>query len=335
MTGGALQVKFWPMRVTLRPYTLLTGSALLATACERSKAPAARDTTAAIVATAPDTTARVPEPLSWDSTDGGPVMVVRFVGTTAPTSAARVVFPQYTDSALPDTVRFSDNPLSKRILDLFDRRGKVGEATLEKMQPHQWAGPGCTEWPTATLLSRGKAPRAPLPAWSLALLGGHAEGVPLDSIEGLSRTDSARLAAEATRLASTLPDDTIAAFRGIPFAVRTAYRFAAVKTVDALIADVVRKVNQEASPLEQHTLIVAERPHADSAARYTTVYSERSSGSEEGVESTELLAALSLGSPPRTVLVLSRLGDETGAFALLERNDGRWRLRWTSVHTGC
>ncbi len=273
--------------------------------------------------------------MAWDSADGGPVLVVHSLATAVPASAARVVFPQYSDSALPDTVRFAGNPLPKRMLDLFDRRGKVGEATLEKMETHQWAGPGCTEWPEATLLPRSRAAAVSLPVWSVALLGGRAQGIPLDSIEGLSRTDSARLAAEATRLASILPHDTVAAFRGIPFAVRTAYRFVASTTVDALIADVVRKVNQEASPLEQHTLIIAERHRGDSTARFTTVYSERSAGSEEGVETSELLTALSMGSPPRPVLVLSRLGDETAAYALLERVDGRWRVRWTSVHTGC
>jgi hypothetical protein len=66
------------------------------------------------------------------------------------------------------------------------------------------------------------------------------------------------------------------------------------------------------------------------------VYSDRASGSEESLITTELLAAVRLPSPPRTALILLREGFDTNAYALLERSPrGEWRVRWTSVRTGC
>ena len=145
----------------------------------------------------------------------------------------------------------------------------------------------------------------------------------------------ARLAADITRLASTAPNDTARTFRGIPFSVRTAYRFTPVAGIEAVVADIVRSLNQEANPLEEHTLIVGERP-AGSTTPFRLAYREVTAGSDETLESSDVLAAVTMGTPPHVDLVLAREGYESNAYALLERQpDGSWRLRWTSAHTGC
>ncbi|MFN2399608.1 MAG: hypothetical protein ABR543_13370 [Gemmatimonadaceae bacterium] len=309
-------------------------STSLTTACDRPEPSLTIDSTELVVPAAVDSVElEVPmEFSSWDRS-AGQVFAVR---GAQPTDAS-VVYPTYTDSTLPDTVRFSGAGVRNATMEAFDRSGLVGKLHLSKTTAEEWIAPSCIDWPSASVEPVGGSA---IPSWTVAFLEGRVRPVPLDSIETLSRSDSARIAAEATRLASALPRDTALAFRGIPFSVRSVYRFHSAAGVDGLLADVIRRVNQEANPLEEHILLVAERDSAagqrDVATRYRTVYFERTSGTEETVETTEILAAITLRSPPRTGLVLGRVGQESGAYSLLERSrDGRWRVRWTSVHTGC
>jgi hypothetical protein len=310
---------------------LLALLALLA-ACERARPVPRADTTHVVPvesARVAPTGAVVPAASGWDAS-AGPVMLVH---GGQPTSAA-VIFPEFSDSALPDTVRFDVGAVRGAAVDLFGHAGAMGSARVAKVAPSTWAGEGCIEWPTAGLQLTEASPRAT--GWSVGFLAGRAEPVPLDSIEGMTRADSARLAADLTRLASALPADTARTFRGVPFSVRMAYRFPSAPGVQAIVADVVRKLNQEATPLEQHTLLVAERDGADGQARYRVVFSERSAGSEETLELPAVLAAVRFASPSRGALVLLGVGVVASAFALVERDaDGRWRRRWVSARTGC
>lgn len=249
-------------------------------------------------------------------------------------TTAHVVFPQYRDSALPDTVRFDQTAVPTAVLELFGPTGKVGTARVGSVSATVWSGDGCIEWPAAHLELQTDGARAA--GWTVAFLEGRLQPIPLDSIEGLASTDSAQLAAAITRLASTLPDDTAHTFRGVPLSVRMAYRFTAAPGVQALVADVVRTLNLEATPLEQHTLLVAERRGGTGAEGYRVVYHSRSAGSEETLETTDVLAAVRFAGSNRVALVLLREGMESSAYALLERDErGRWHQRWTSVHTGC
>jgi hypothetical protein len=96
----------------------------------------------------------------------------------------------------------------------------------------------------------------------------------------------------------------------------------------------VRQINQEATPLQERTFLVAERSQADSTL--ATVYSERSYGDEETVESREILAAILLGGSRNAALVLSHDFGNATAYALIERgDDGRWRARWKSPRRRC
>lgn len=266
---------------------------------------------------------------AWNSA-AGTMLLVR--GDTP--SAAWVVFPQYVDSALPDTVRFDLQSLRNSRVELQARNGAKDTARVATLTGTTWVGDECIEWPRATV--QQAATGAPPPDWSVAFVRGAVSPVPLDSIEGLSSPDSAQLAAELTRLASALPVAESRTFRSIPFAVRTAYLFSAAPGIQGVIADVVQKLNQEANPLEQHTLIIAERDSAHADSTFHTVYHERTSGSEEKLETTEVLAAVRYESSSHMALVLLRDGAESSAYAMLERDSrGRWRVRWTSVYTGC
>lgn len=304
--------------------------ALSALACERSRSTPTTDTTTTAVRNAVPTTPMPRVPSSgWDASAGA-VLVVR---DSVPSSGF-VVFPQYTDSVLPDTVRFESESLRGTALDLLGRAGQVGEARVGAITSQEWSGSGCIEWPTASLHAIGDTTLPP--AWSVAFTAGLVQPIALDSLDALSRPDSARLAADITRLASALPHDTVPAFRGVPFAVDRAYRFSLASGTQVIVAEVVRRLNQEANPLEQEILLVAERANTTNAARPHTVYFERHSGSEDRLETFDVLAAVLLGAPRHPALVLMREGPETNAYALLERgSDGQWRLRWTSARTGC
>jgi hypothetical protein len=90
----------------------------------------------------------------------------------------------------------------------------------------------------------------------------------------------------------------------------------------------------EANPLEEHTLLIAERDSATAPLR--VVHFDRRAGTEESVEAVELLAAVRLGPDAHPALVLVHVGYETTAYTLLERlGPARWRTRWRSVTTGC
>lgn len=255
-----------------------------------------------------------------------------FVRGNSPTEGY-VVFPSITDSTPSDDVHFDSALARNTTAELFERSGGGTAAHVSAMSGGEWNADQCIEWPAVKMSVASDA--ATGQGWTVAFLKGRARAIPLDTIETMSHADSATLAADITRLVSTIPNDTARTFRGIPYSVRTAYRFTPAAGVEAVVADVVRTLNQEATPLEEHTLIVGERP-SGSNSPYRLAYREVTSGSDETLESSDVLAAVTIGTPPRVYLVLALEGYESNAYALLERKlDGSWRLRWTSAHTGC
>lgn len=303
---------------------------LACAACERSRKPVESDTATSkqpqSAAPSESATPVAPTATTWDAA-AGPVLLVR---GDAPDSAY-VVFPQYSDSTIPDNVRFDVARIQNAEVDLYGHAGAVGSARVRSVGDRSWRAGECIEWPMANVALPGDSASA---GWSVALLRSDVAAIKLDSIEGLAPLDSARLAAEITRLVSALPGDTSRAFRGIPFAVRNAYRFTVADGTPAIAADVVRKLPQEAMPLEEHTFLIAEK--RGSSQRYSVVYHQRTSGTEESLVTIELLAALKLPNPERTALALLLEGYDTNAYSLLERDArGNWQMRWTSVRTGC
>ena len=281
--------------------------------CERAKAPPAGDTAAVRAqGVAADSAAAVTRATTWDAS-AGPVLLV---AGESPTRAFVLV---------PDSTNVSGGlagiprPAS---VTLFGRNGTVQTAEL----PNVADAGACV---TATLRA------APPPRqWNVGFIGGVVAPVPMDSVESFSRDDSLALTTGTIRLASALPNDSAGRFSGLPFAVRSIWRFALSEGRQVVVATLTRQINQEATPLQERTLLVAERSTSDSTM--TTAYSERSYGDEETIETRDVLAAVLLGTTRNAAIVLSRdFGVET-AYGLIERgDDGRWRSRWASPRRRC
>ena len=144
--------------------------------------------------------------------------------------------------------------------------------------------------------------------------------------------DSAALAVALAQTVATLPVAVDPTFRGLPFRVRSAYKFS-LDTVDVVIADVVRAVNEEANPRVEHLLIFGERPHGASR-KFNVSYYTRTAGAEESTQATEMLAVVRIANRPAVVVNVEY--DEGGKLGLVERTaPGEWRLTWNSAYTDC
>ena len=297
---------------------ILASSALtVLAACERANEPGSRADTTLPPAVGAVESLPAAEPLSrWDSS-AGIVLLVR------DDSVTRAVYP---------TVRQLD---STAVLDEALVRGFVAEAVAAdgSVAPLRIRGfapieEECAVWPAVVLSAD------PAREWTVAFQRGTSVPMALRPIESLPSSDSARLAAQLTRLAASLPNDTARAFRGLPFMVRAAHGFTPESGVEAMAAEIVRRVNVEANPREETLLLIAERdsPSGD----WRVVYSERASGDEIHVERATPLAAVKLGAAGLPTLVLERAGADWIAYALVQRQpDGRWRESWESAHSGC
>jgi hypothetical protein len=289
-------------------------------ACERAREQPRTDTT--YVAPPADTTDSVvatPVASTWDAT-AGPALIVHDLAS----DDALVVPPE----PGPLSVDSLADAIEHLTLDLVSPTGAAGRALVTAASP--LTDPRCTGWLSVDLRPE---PDARTREWTIAFAAGRATPLPLTPIETLPSADSARLAADIARLASALPDSADSPFRGIPFVVRSAYRFTPAPGRAAVVADLVRRLPQEAMPLEEHTLLVAERDSAAPDRAMTVAYSERTSATEERIITGEALGAVSIGG--RTRLIVARLGYERTAYAILERSaSGRWRVRWTSP-SGC
>jgi len=303
---------------------------VLAGACERKAAPRPPDSViGSTQSVAVPPTASTPRVSGWNA-DAGTALLVRGEG-----GDALVVVPGAPgDSSTDDAAGTVDAVLPGDVA-LFTRSGAVGHARAELAAPGVPAGgDDCVRWPTARL---GPASGADaVPAWTVGFAGGSPVPLALDSLETATPADSAGLAAAVTRLASGLTDDTVRALRGVPFTVRSARRFDLPDGTQAVVGVLTRALNQEASPIGEHILLVAERPAGAAASAWKVAYHEREAGREEDVASTEVLAAVALGAQRRPTLVLARALSDGNRYALLERTaPGAWRVRWTSVVGGC
>ena len=165
------------------------------------------------------------------------------------------------------------------------------------------------------------------PSWSVGLLGRTARLLRMDSIEALPAADSARLAADLARLASGLATHQNSRFSGLPFVVLGAHRLQAGDR-QFLIAHLVRRLNQEALPLEERTLIIAERAASSPTPEpYAVTYSQRSEGTEDTAEHFEVLAAVQGRSSPLLIFARDQLSNTT--YEILERAPEGWHARWS------
>lgn len=169
------------------------------------------------------------------------------------------------------------------------------------------------------------SPAAATP-WSVALQARSVTPFRMDSIEALSPSDSAGLSVELARVASSVPDSSGSRFSASPFVVLSARRFEALGR-RIVVAHLVRRLPQEASPLEEHTLVIAERADSAEGGPYVAAHYERSEGREETVDHYEVLAAVR--SREAVFLLLSREREAQTVYEILQRTKTGWRTRWS------
>jgi hypothetical protein len=257
---------------------------------------------------------------NWNP-DAGPVMIV---SSGNGNDTVGVVLPEATDSTL-QSFRGITPPVAGLTFDLFGRGGRVASSIAVAPITQVDSTAECSSWP----IGRLKSPRG---NWQVGFVSGRVQAIEIDSIEAMPAADSSALAVSLAQTAATLPVAADPNFRGLPFRVRNAYRFA-LDTVDVIVADVVRTVNEEANPRVEHLLIVGERPRRTSGKLDLGYYS-RTAGPEESTQATEVLAVVRIGRRPAVVVNVEY--EEGGKLGLVERiASGGWRATWKSAYTDC
>ena len=271
-------------------------AAVAALACDRApRAPA--DTTR------PDTAAPVRRPdlpANW-SAELGPVFLVPAEGE----GMAMLLYPS--------------DPTTAAVTGQLQLLSPAGDSTTTQATLVAPDSGVCGEAPTLRLSTD-------LPhSWTAGLRTRRARVLAMDSIGAMTPADSARTVAELARLASALPG-TEAKFVGLPFVVVDARQFDDADR-QYLVAHLVRRLPQEATPLEERVFVVAERARTPANASFTTTHHLRSAGTEETADHYEALAVLRGDSS--LYLLLARDRDARTSYELLERTRSRgWRVRW-------
>ena len=285
--------------------------------CDRTKeAGRQTDTTLPPTVGAVESLAAGGSPRRWEGS-AGTVLLIR------DDSLTRAIYP--TLRQLDSTAVLDEDLVRDFTAEAVAAEGAAGSLRIRGFAP---IDEECAVWP-AVALSADSAR-----SWTVAFQRGVASPIVLRPIESLPSADSARLAAQVTRLAALLPNDTSRAFRGLPFVIRAAHRFTPSSGFEAVVAEVLRRVNVEANPREETLLVIAERDAP--TGEWHVVYSERASGDELHVQRATPLAAVTLGPQRLPTVVIERTGADWVTYALLQRSrDGVWRESWESAQSGC
>jgi hypothetical protein len=259
---------------------------------------------------------------NWD-VGAGPVMLLS-VGNSSDSVA--IVLPEATDSTI-ESIQDVVPPISGFVFELFGRSGKIDSTLVSPLTATADTGRECNAWP----LGRTKSAHA---SWRVGFVRGNVKAIPLDSIESLPSTDSAMLAASLAQSAATLPVSSDPIFRRLPFRVQSAYIFR-LDSVEVVIADIVRTLNEEANPRIEHLLLIGERP-TGTKGRYAVAYFSRIAGAEETMQATDVLAAVEIGTSRRPAIIVNVESEEGAKLGLIERTGtGQWRSTWKSAYTTC
>ncbi|HTR76850.1 MAG TPA: hypothetical protein VMH39_02010 [Gemmatimonadaceae bacterium] len=284
-------------------------------ACERPRGEAANSVSVTAGGATRDTLGPAASAVTeyWPSYLGSMLLV----GTEVPTRATLIP----SDSS---AAAVAEPPKPARAF-LIGRDRRVQVALVTPALP---SSDGC--W-TGSIQSGG----APLRPWTAGFVADSIHPVALDSIAGLKKVDSIYFSAEATRLASIIPGDSTDEFFGLPFVVETLWHFGIPGDTDILIATLQRQINQEAMPLQERTLIVAEQDSSTSGS-FVATYAERSSGEEETIETREVLGVMMTGQPAQPTIILARDFGDGVSYALIERTASRqWHVGWSSAKRKC
>jgi hypothetical protein len=209
---------------------------------------------------------------------------------------------------------------SAGVVTLVTRGGQLQRATV--------APSGADACSPATVSAEDGAPLLP---WSVALGGQGVTPVTVDSLGSLSRADSMALGRAVTRLASQLPGDSVGRFEGRAFNLETLWSMQPEGLPRTVVATLRRQIDQEASPLEERTFVVAEQ--SVTTGEWTVAYWERSQGLGESVEAREFLAAVVQAG--RAAMLVSRDYGDGVALSMLQRRGTEWVLAWTSARRRC
>jgi hypothetical protein len=294
-----------------------------ATACTADKKTADTDTSAALPGPVSVPSAGLVK-TGWEDSVAGPAV---FLPVPDNSAAALVVLPMMNDSTLSHDSTATADGLLGMSLELFDRMGSAGLVQLRSRAQVPIAE-GCLSWPVLAF------DQASPKNWRIGFKKGVVTSIPLDSLEGASPADSTFITTELARLASALSASNDPAFQGLPFSVRKAYRSKSGST-PILVGDIVRKINEEANPREEHLLLIAE-PNPSDRPHYATVFHSRAAGSEEAVRTSDVLAAVEFVKNKRKALLVSFEYENGSRITLIERSmNGMWRAVWRSAYTGC
>jgi hypothetical protein len=320
-----------PRRVLVTVLASVAGAVASSGGCDRAGDAPRPDTVVPVpsIVAAVDSPA-LPAASGWDP-GAGPVLLV-----AARPDAAIIVFPEVQGEHAAAELQFDTAAVRGSAAMLVDRTGATVTTTLgEATTPGE--DEECVGWP----LLRVASPSGATTPWTVGFVGrGRSTPIPLDSVGSLSAADSAALVAEIARLASAIPTRD-RAVRGLPFFVQDVRRFRAAPGVEALVAHVIRRVHQEANPLEERTLLIAERDSsaeqsAQGAKRYTLAFHLRAVGREETLEGSEVLAAFTRPPGSQAMLVIARESEGGVRYSILQRGGARqWRVKWTSALVRC
>jgi hypothetical protein len=259
---------------------------------------------------------------NWN-VNAGPVMLLS-AGNSS--DSVSIVLPEATDSTIE---LFQDvaPPVSGFVFELFNRGGKVDSTRVLPQKMGTDTTRDCTAWPV------GKT-QSTRPDWRVGFVRGNVIASPLDSIQSLASADSAMLAASLAQTAATLPVSSDPTFRKLPFRVQSAYTLR-LDSVEVVIADIVRTLNEEANPRIEHLMLIGERP-IQSKGKYAVGYFSRVAGPEETMQATEVLAAVRVGASKSPAIVVSVESEDGVKLGLIERTGpGQWRSTWKSAYTTC
>lgn len=159
--------------------------------------------------------------------------------------------------------------------------------------------------------------------WSLGVAGAKGRPVSTDSLDAMSSEDSVAFTREGARLASIVSARIASRLSGLSFSLVGLRRLRMGDTT-IIAAQLVRRVNQEANPAEERTLIVAEQI---GRGQFSMVHSGRSEGTEETAAHSDLIGAFRVGAT--LYLVVSTDAPSGSTVEILERSGGSWRVRWT------
>jgi hypothetical protein len=258
---------------------------------------------------------------NWD-VNAGPVMLIS-VGSGF--DSAAIVLPEVTDSTMEQVQGIAPS-LSSLVFEVFGRDGTVDSSTVTSLTTTGTAR-DCYAWPAAKVQSAHAG-------WRVGLVRGNVKVIALDSIGSLSSADSATLAASLAQSAATLPVSADPVFRRLPFRVRSAYTFR-LDSSEAVIADVVRSLNEEANPRIEDLFLIGERP-IGATGKYTIGYFNRIAGAEETIQATDILAAVKMRASNRPAVIVNVESEDGTQLGFIERvGPGQWRYTWKSAYTDC